>query len=72
MYINTGPDPTTIQFEKDLAEMRTELRSIERADSLHLQNIIDYAKQIIENNIGVDHYDDIQLDSAFAVLTNGG
>lgn len=70
--INTGQNPETLEFKNELIEMRTKIESMERADSIHVQNIIDYAKRIIENNSIVDHYDVDQLDSAFAALTNGG
>jgi len=72
MYVNTGPDPATIEFQKYMIETNARIHSMERADSVHLQNVIDYAKQIIKNNGDVDGYDVDQLDSAFATLTNGG
>ena len=69
MYVNTGPDPITIQFEKDLAEMRLNVQALNDADSIHYHKIIDYAKILIKNDVVVDSYSNEQLDSAFAALT---
>jgi hypothetical protein len=69
MYINTGPDPVTIKFEKDIAEMRSKIQVLEHSDSLHVKKIIDYAKIIVQNNHVVDAYSDEQLERAFAELT---
>ena len=71
MYINTGPDPATIQWEKDFSEMKLEVEALKKADSIHVTNTLNYVKTIIENNNAVDGYSIEQLDSAFAALTAG-
>lgn len=69
LYVNTGPDPATIQFQNDFAAMKSKVEALEKADSIQVEKIKDYAKIIIENNNVVDGYTNEQLDSAFAALT---
>lgn len=71
-FMNTGADPKTIEFEKYMIETNAKIRSMERADSIHVQNVIDYAKQIIKNENAVDSLDDDGVDALFDILTNGG